>query len=1336
MTFMNNAAANTAFQDSIAGLTGYDAYRLRPGVQIENAASDGDLSVDGDINLVGYRYGAGAVNFDPDTETDTNADVGDGQPGVLDIRAAGNLNIYGSITDGFDQPITDAGTAGKEFNKGWVVFSSEPYDQNQVIPTAISIEPGSALADSGTVNFPVAITGGTFQADSVAPVQLTVTAALTTSVGFVTTSAISGAGVDVPAGTYLPAGTLIPQGATIAAGGTFPFALSVGGVTWPANTPFTVLTSIAGGATGVILSGTAPVLLAAGAFIPQGSTLIFPSGASDVLTRNVAGGTQGQLYGLASLLPEGDLSWALDLVSGADTNAASADVTQPEAVLAASGGSGGNITLADTHYGIQGSTVVPAYSVIRTGTGALSLVAGGSVDEVSSFGVYTAGSQSAAVADQALYDLPQGDAAAGTLLGAKNAALATLADNYIANYPTDGGNVVISAQGDLNGFIDTESNPNSPYTSQTITDSDAIGQWLWQQGGAGEPTAWWIEYGSLTLAGQASGGAHSAPAKPYQAQYTGFQGIGTLGGGNLTVNAGGNASGLDLVVASNGRVAADGKLTQDGGGALNVSIGGAVNFIAPGSHQTDPGDAGGLISDLRGDTDVSVGSVGTIVPIEYGTSASDDIRFLSPLQSETADFGNGIDLAPGDGTVTVDARGDLAIDAAVNPGTVQNYVNTPVVPQGSSAAGGLGATDFSLWTGSTAIDLNSAGGDVSPKSNLFSGNATQNESAQDYYTPTLIVTAQNGDIYFGTQAVELAPSTDGELELLAADSIIGELTGELTSLISMSGAALSAVATPSDPGIVVLDEKGSPLYTNHSALSLADLIDFGPDTPSGPLHADDTQPARIYAGTGDILNVQFGQYTAATITYPILVQAAKPFDVYAGRDIVDSGTIASPNIFLNLSGTDISTVTAGRDIIESSFDIAGPGNLVVQAGRNYEALAQGVIDSIGPLFDIDPSNRDDGAAVTLLAGVGAGPDYTSFADQFLDPASALVLSNTNGVNVAGTVVQGEDAALYSWLQQNAGYTGTQAGAYGFFETLPAGQQQVFLRLAYFSLLNTSGLDFNLPGNNLGLYKTYVLGRDTIAALFPAGYDGSITMYGGSGIHTDFGGDIETLTPGGATTIGVEGTTPPASAGILTQGNGDIDIYAQDSVELGESRVLTTFGGNILIWSAQGDINAGRGSKTTIDYTPLQRIYDNYGDVFLSPSVPSSGAGIGTLSPIPSVAAGNINLIAPLGTIDAGEAGIRSSGNTNLVAPVVLNGANISTKGSTTGAPTAVSPNVGALTSTSNAAGAAAQAAEGNAGRTQAAPLPSIWIVEILGFGGGNESTAPAQQPQKKRTQKI
>jgi hypothetical protein len=261
---------------------------------------------------------------------------------------------------------------------------------------------------------------------------------------------------------------------------------------------------------------------------------------------------------------------------------------------------------------------------------------------------------------------------------------------------------------------------------------------------------------------------------------------------------------------------------------------------------------------------------------------------------------------------------------------------------------------------------------------------------------------------------------------------------------------------------------------------------------------------------------------------------------------------------------------------------------------------------------------------------------------------------------------------------------------------------------------------------------------------PAGYTGDITMYSGTvlsdngtsggaplkapgggdatfdgGIATLFGGSVQVIDPGGQATFGVPGGPAPGNnSGIVTYGSGDIDIYALGNVLLGKSRIFTTAGGNILIWSSAGDINAGIGAKTTQVYDPPVLVYDDLGDIVDTPPAVTTGAGIATLQPLPDVPAGDVNLIAPLGTIDAGEAGIRVSGNLVLAAARVTGTAGISVKGSTTGAPTVSVASLGAVEAAGSAAGAAANAAQTQGQRPgEADQTPSVLDVEIVSVGG-------------------
>ena len=124
----------------------------------------------------------------------------------------------------------------------------------------------------------------------------------------------------------------------------------------------------------------------------------------------------------------------------------------------------------------------------------------------------------------------------------------------------------------------------------------------------------------------------------------------------------------------------------------------------------------------------------------------------------------------------------------------------------------------------------------------------------------------------------------------------------------------------------------------------------------------------------------------------------------------------------------------------------------------------------------------------------------------------------------------------------------------------------------------------------------------------------------------------------------------------------------------------------------------------------------------SPVNPNDVLQVSALSPtIIGQPKANVYLIAPHGTVDIGDAGVRSTGDLNVAALRVLNADNVVVGGRVTGLPTLPAANVGGLTEASNTAGAAAkQFVAPN--QNNASASPSIIIVEVLGYGGGDGET--------------
>ena len=1660
VAFMTGALANDGLMNGrLSGLRNYrDAFHLRPGVAILSATPGGDLHVDGDIDLSGYRYAS--VN----PHTGQTAVRGSGEAGALVLRAGGKLNIFGSLNDGFDGaalPVTPD-------DNGWVLVKGRvPWGADVIVPhdQLVTLADDTFFRSGRTLNYDLPMKAMGLRADTALPAQATLTADLQLPAGTVLGGAVRNAAgaVIYAAGTVLASNVTLSSGMRLDAGTRLPVPMQVATMTWPGGVPLPYPIGAVNDtpspdyngdgvpdtpANGVILAGN--LTLRKGALVPSETWVRLPDGADMVKLRpSDAAGNQGRNWALAPMLASGSQSWSMRLVGGADTQAADSRALRQGAPDA-------GLQLTDHHYGMglaydlpiaavpptpgvaghyywmgqselyigrapglridldewggeqevlainswgygdmvtwlpEGSSfpVVPKparqqlFSVLRTGTGDLDLLAGGNFSQSSPYGVYTAGTQAADVG--AAYRQARATDRNGSILGPEGAAFKPYVDGgaqslYQAWYPDHGGNVLVRAQGDVTGDLvgaaRGERRTDDLGYMRPQLNSTGVGNWLWRQGTGsavaladGVPTAWWINFGSYVAGG--IGSNYLFETLPVM---TGFTGIGTLGGGNLVLEAGGAAGmlsprtdqsgssvarsqGLNLVVASTGRVAPDGSaMTLTGGGDLDFRIGGGLNpvaevrsFATPTGEVTSQTRYEGSRSDLnstfvnlRGAMRMAAGSVGGI-ELRFDKGDNQESRAYQVYKATSSIGGGGPVLVPGDAGVRIDTRGDLVLGGVGDAGRVTQVNNgTPFTAQGV-AHDGEGYSWFSLWTPSTAIDLFSAGGNLTPSTAWMDDRASTNQASAGgrFVLPSqLRAVAASGSLYYGNSSLGgkdptgvplrpaagllLAPSpvsphftrsTPGQLELMASDSIYA---GGYS--VTASGADPTMLPSPFNPGFAGVSGVTAygDMYTHnvHQNAQAPDLLfvsrdaggspqryplfTFAPPTASG--YAVPGQlPARYYAAEGDLVGLRTGSIITRGIgkteRLSTWYEGGGPVALRAGRDIVNSGTAlglfdgtpdgllgwssqvaynnpalplrptlvttgtANGNLLVHNNPDDVSVVSAGRDLRYSSFYVAGPGTLEVTAGRDIYMADKAELKSIGPVANVTPGDRSSGAGIVVAAGVGAhGPDYAAFAARYLDPAKlsepGKSLADQPGKAVA---VYGGRLGLADWLRTEFGYSGDAAGApaflaarqseldktsqatigavrrdlqreyglssqlhlvnwletrYGagqrngagltfdaasmdarkFFAALPAEQQRVFLRNVYFAELKAGGREYTAAG---GVREgSYLRGREAIATLFPSKdaqgkpvtYGGDLTMFSGAtyyldgseggsttrprkgvtyltreqyalggdvhrpvfdladaGIHTDFGGNIDILTPGGRTLVGVDGGfVPGEGSGVLTQGAGEIQIYARDSILLGQSRIFTTFGGNILAWSAQGDINAGRGSKSTVVFTPQRRVYDDIGLVSLSPTTPNTGAGIATLNPIPEVPPGDIDLIAPLGTIDAGEAGIRVSGNVNLAALQVVNAENIQVQGKATGMPVIAAVNVGALSNASAAASQAVTAAQDVLQRERAATrqaLPSLFTVKVLGFGNeqadeggigkgkGSEPQASSYQP--------
>ena len=949
---------------------------------------------------------------------------------------------------------------------------------------------------------------------------------------------------------------------------------------------------------------------------------------------------------------------------------------------------GGNVNLANSYlapdpYGT--GQKVSTQVMVRTGTGAIDIEAGGDIrfvsnanDATAAAAIYTMGKPAEYTRGQLLSgvvpDVPAklaGETDANymnrlnteqmnTLLryGYFNETLLGLVFS-IAEYPTYGGDITLNAGGNIDG----------------INTGQETSAWLVRSGVISEnnrPTAW-----GINISGDRTNTINgiSAKGKRYF-----NQNIGALGGGDVSIEAAGDVRNLSVMLPTTGKPfgqlsdATNQWLQNDtvvnGGGDLQITAG---NNIVGGEYYVGRGtgklNAGGSVA-----------------------------RSLDNL---------GAILALGDGNFNVNARQDTVIASAFNP-TVLKQTGVLPLSAGSDSR-------FFTYGEASAINLSATAGNVVLVNDTDAIRVAKNldtsaASGFEYavYPGTLRATALSGDIRIN-HSMTLFPSAQGQLALLAYQNIGTDSDAAQLININMSDADPSFLPSVNTPALQLEGSLSDGLIRARERLD--------PSTPDAtlihaavPLHTGDRFKPVVIAKQGDIA---FASSSEVTFFLP---QAA---NFIAGRDISNLSLSAQ-----NLSVNDVSEVKAGRDIgfdalIDSDgivqandkqIEIGGSGQLQIQAGRNISLGGSAGINTIGNTKNA-ALGTSGGAAIDLLAGITENVDYAGFINRYFtvdsDYLHKLEITNDSGQNVVANLSPEDKLSV---LQQ-----------------LPdARKQKRLLDVLFNEIKLSSAAAAAAPeAERKALYQQ---GFDAIATLFPGShYQGDLSLVF-SQIKTLAGGGINLAVPGGEVNVGLAGKVGGISKGadelgIVAQRDGDVNAISQGDFNVNQSRVFTMGGGDIAIWSSKGNIDAGKGAKSAISAPAPITSVDAKGNIITIFPPIVSGSGIQTINPQDKTQKqGNVYLAAPTGIVDAGEAGI-SGGQIVIAATAVVGASNISASGGSVGVPTAVAPPVVPAGAASAAASAAKQATQANDSDTnktsdddQKKTTVSMLSADVVGYG--------------------
>ena len=752
----------------------------------------------------------------------------------------------------------------------------------------------------------------------------------------------------------------------------------------------------------------------------------FSSQTFDPITGNPIFGSayNAPLLAQNTALPANFQSWAYQITAGSDFTAANTQVvinsSQGSVLLGIPYQSGSQVQAPVPGADAQTADAIAGpgynyYQVIRTGTGNIAINASGDLQLWNEFAsIYTVGTQ---VTDPTLggtFDTPSpsnyGQNNPSLSLGAVQQSIP-----YAVQFSYAGGNIEMSVNGNIGHWsLDASATPGS-----MVADSgkELPSNWLYRRGSVdangkfsllnlspdtqGDPkvkqvasTSWWVDFSNF------------------------FDDIGALGGGNITMNAGGIISNINASIPTNFRMRGKdslGKLIQAttatgielGGGNLALNAG---NNIDAGVYYVERGN--GILQ--------AGGSIITNPTRDPAAPALTAPVFAnSPLSYLPST------LFLGKGSFSVQAGGDVLL------GPVANVFMTP---QGIN--NGFWLSDyFSTYALTDKVSVLSLGGNITIReaaatqasqvplpllqSWISSFLSPSDPTAASYYQPWLRVVeadissdsipssptpvglglllsvmpasldalALSGDINLQGN-LTLMPSPAGTISLIAAENINGLVENGIYKQSATSSRNIYAASTinVSDANPALFPGINSPLSKRSSLPSTlvnntranGNKLSFTTDIStmffesgsingqfatiasksalhdSSLLHAEDQVPLQVYAEKGNISGIELFSPKATLVT--------------AGQDITDIGLYIQ-----NDSAKSVSVVSAGRNIV--AYDPASPLQKAAQAAYSG-SLQSGDIQISGPGTlevlaggNVDLGNNPGGVDSSLNIGI-------------------------------------------------------------------------------------------------------------------------------------------------------------------------------------------------------------------------------------------------------------------------------------------------------------------------------------------------------------------------------